>query len=148
MGRWGRKVAVALRLLLKKGVKDAKSEAVPAPEPMGRGMGCEDSGAGPAEPAGLSVRSARRRLSCSPWAFQLTAVLSGWLRWKPVPVNHGPEETAGDGREPRGGNRRTRSPGSAPADPAGAAASLRPRRLRPEPLSVPLHPLWFGESLR
>lgn len=40
-------MAVAVRLLLKKGVKDANGEAVSAPEPMGRGMGCEDGGAGP-----------------------------------------------------------------------------------------------------
>lgn len=32
-----------------------------------------------------------------PRACERPAVLSGWLRWKPVPVDHGPEETAGDG---------------------------------------------------
>lgn len=46
LGRWGGEGAVVVRVVLKKGIKDANCEAVSAPEQRGRGMECGDDGAG------------------------------------------------------------------------------------------------------
>lgn len=133
------------------GDKDANGRVVSAPEPVGWGVGTMAQAGhecGPWNPRDWRSGPLGAVSPARPRALERSAVLSGWLRWKHVLVHHGPEETTGDCREPRGGNRRTRSPDSAPAEPARRRRlAALPAGCALSPLSAPLHRLWFGQSL-
>lgn len=134
--------AVAVRLVLKKGIKDAKGEAVSAPEPMGRGRGVGMTVLGTsASPAARGTRGTDGRDGSAPCllptlglssALAFLAAGSAGNQSRATTAPRKPLATAENPAEEIGGH-------AAPAPllplpPAPAPPPRRvPRRLRPEP---------------